>query len=101
MSTDDGHGPKHGCGWQKCGNPSAEVPCPFIKDEVIAPVDEDDPPVNALCKHEWRQVAAVWVTGDFLAFYCIHCTTTKKVSHTMNKPTLHNKQNNRGRSFTD
>lgn len=33
--NDDGHGPKYGCTYQKCGNPSAELPCPFVKDERL------------------------------------------------------------------
>lgn len=33
-SPDDGHGPSYGCGWNNCGNPDAELPCPFVKDDT-------------------------------------------------------------------
>lgn len=68
MSQSDGHGPKYGCTYNECGNPSAEKACPFTKD--------DGPDVSQHCKHQWR--LRNYNTGH-TTYFCIHCLTTKTV----------------------
>lgn len=83
---DDGHGPKYGCTYQVCGNPSAEKRCPFVKDEtgmtfIELPIDVDHmrSVAKSKCEHEWRQLVDVEPHG----FYCIRCLTISpsKVQH--------------------
>ncbi len=87
---DDGHSPKI-CNWQHCGNPSAELPCPFTKDpspaeslkRVFNKPDDWVTPVSNMpgqCKHEWRQYWDLWGESQSLpnGFYCIHCRKIEK-----------------------
>lgn len=75
--NDDGHSPDI-CNYRQCGNPDAEVPCPFVKERV-----EVEPAilsrVELECTHEWRQVILGGETKfpDDLVFYCIHCLQLK------------------------
>ncbi len=65
-TKDDGHGPKYGCTYQACGNPNAEVPCPFVKDDVST---LRKPPAVFGHQHEYMLVCSC---GDIK-----HITTPK------------------------
>lgn len=87
IEGDDGHGPRYGCTYNKCGNPNlvSQARCPFVKDDIGAnrPTPETSECWAPMISHEWRQY---WVVDDNTptgmpyskpdGFYCIHCRTT-------------------------